>query len=121
MDQNDYSVHEPDLDIPELFLGDPQPENLFFKDENLDNLPVLQLLSWTVENQRWVDMYMKQGLEYTVMDDVIRNAGAPCLTWKTVIGFISRSSGIQEHVQSYHHCPVHMCFSEELGSSEITH
>ena len=121
VDQNDCIDHEPDLDLTELLQGDAEPESLLLEDETLDDSQTPQLFSWIVDNRKWIDMYVKHGLEYTVMDDVIKNAEAPCKTWKTVMGFISRSSAIEEHVQSYYHCPGHMCFSEVLGSSETTH
>ena len=121
VDQNDCIDHEPDLDLTELLQGDAEPESLLLEDETLDDSQTPQIFSWIVDNRKWIDMYVKHGLEYTVMDDVIKNAEAPCKTWKTVMGFISRSSAIEEHVQSYYHCPGHMCFSEVLGSSETTH
>lgn len=71
---------------------------------------------WAVANRSWIDLFYKHGLEFTVMDDMLKAIKGPFKSWKTVVANICRESLLDKSVQKYAVCPGHMCFVEIVGS-----
>lgn len=39
---------------------------------------------WAEENRRWVDLFVKHGVKYSIMDDILSAIEAPFVSFKTV-------------------------------------
>ena len=65
------------------------------------------------KNRGFIDLFIKQGLTHSAMDDIVPLIDAPYKTWKTVMLRIREDSGFECCVKEYPVCPGHIRFYED--------
>lgn len=69
--------------------------------------------------RKWIELFHKNGLEYSVMDDILRILDTSIKSWKTVVRNVCKYSGLRESVEKYAICPGHMAFVDEFDNPEV--
>lgn len=79
------------------------------------------LSEWLISRLGLLQVYLKHGLESTVMDDLLSLLGAPCKSWKTILRAVKHFSGFQNLLQTFAVCPGHALYISWVGCDSFSH
>ena len=75
---------------------------------------------WAEKNKKWIDLYLRHGLEHAVMDDILETACLGYKSWKTAISHLKKDTGLQSALEYNSVCPGHMCYVHDSLEDDET-
>ena len=109
-----YDESQPSDDSGGAYTSDDMGD---WADDDPESEAQAKFRIWAGQNRGVIDLFIKHGLTYSAMDDILALIEAPYKTWKTVMSRIREDSGLERFVEEYPVCPGHMLFYDDAIAS----